>query len=488
MFGACPIKALPSNSRSIAAFQAIMTEPLAKDGLIRLYKSEDKIYARSIQGRYARLRWLNVWVTQLVFYLTPWLTWGGRQVVLFDLEARRFYIFGLVLYPQDFIYLATLLIICALSLFLVTAVAGRVWCGYGCPQTVYTEIFMAIERFVEGDRHKRQRLDCEPWSIQKLGRKAGKHGLWVVLALWTGLTFVGYFTPVRELASSAVAFSLGPWQTFWMLFYAFATYGNAGFMREQVCKYMCPYARFQSAMFDKDTLIVTYDQARGEPRGARGRGVDTKNAGLGDCIDCSLCVQVCPTGIDIRNGLQYECIGCAACVDACNIVMDKLHYPQGLVRYSTQQAMAQKWSPQQVLQRLRRPRILVYSSIWLVICSLWLTSLAMRQPYKVDVVRDRGTLARLLPGGVLENVYRVQIMNAAGSKQTFSFAAEGLQGLKIASETKIEVAAAQSRWLVLRLDIPYGSQSTGSHPIQLKIQSDLDDRPLIEKTVFYVPR
>ncbi len=465
-----------------------MTEPLAKDGLIRLYKSEDKIYARSIQGRYARLRWLNVWVTQLVFYLTPWLTWGGRQAVLFDLEARRFYIFDLVLYPQDFIYLATLLIICALSLFLVTAVAGRVWCGYGCPQTVYTEIFMAIERFVEGDRQKRQRLDAEPWSIQKLGRKAGKHGLWVVLALWTGLTFVGYFTPVRELASSTLAFSLGPWQTFWMLFYAFATYGNAGFMREQVCKYMCPYARFQSAMFDKDTLIVTYDQDRGEPRGARGRGVDAKASGLGDCIDCSLCVQVCPTGIDIRNGLQYECIGCAACVDACNIVMDKLHYPRGLVRYSTQQAMTQKWSPQQVLQRLRRPRIVVYSSIWLVICALWLTSLAMRQPYKVDVVRDRGTLARVLPGGVLENVYRVQIMNAAGSNQSFSLVAEGLQDLKIASETKIEVAAAQSRWVVLRLDIPYGSQQPGSHPIQLKIQSDLDGRSLIEKTVFYVPR
>jgi cytochrome c oxidase accessory protein FixG len=465
-----------------------VADPFAREAYISLFKSEDKIYARSIQGRYASLRWLNVWITQLVFYVTPWLMWGERQAVLFDLEARRFYIFGLVLYPQDFIYLAALLIICALSLFLVTAIAGRVWCGYGCPQTVYTEIFMAIERLIEGDRQKRQRRDTEGWSLIKLGRKGTKHGIWILLSLWTGYTFIGYFTSIRELAAATTALGLGPWQIFWMLFYAIATYGNAGFLREQVCKYMCPYARFQSAMFDQDTLIVTYDRERGEPRGARGRSTDSKKSGLGDCIDCTLCVQVCPTGIDIRNGLQYECIGCAACIDACNIVMDKLQYPRGLVRYSTQQSMANKWDVTQIFKRLRRPRILVYAGAWLLICLLWLGALATRQPFKVDIVRDRGTLARVLPGGLLENVYRVQIMNASDIPQVFTIEPKGLGGLRLASESKIEVPAAQSRWVALRLDIPYGSEKGGSHPIELRIHSDIDGRILREKTVFYVPR
>jgi cytochrome c oxidase accessory protein FixG len=458
------------------------------DGYISLFKSEEKIYARSVKGLFANLRWLTVWITQLVFYVSPWLMWGERQAILFDLESRRFYILGLVLYPQDFIFLATLLIICALSLFLVTAVAGRVWCGYGCPQTVYTEIFMAIERFVEGDRGKRQRLDAQPWSVSKVARKSGKHVLWLAVAFWTGYTFVGYFTPIRELAVGLIHWELGPWQWFWMLFYAFATYGNAGFMREQVCKYMCPYARFQSAMFDKDTLIVSYDEARGETRGARSRGADAAKLGLGDCIDCSLCVQVCPTGIDIRKGLQYECIGCAACVDACDVVMDKLNYPRGLIRYTTQNALVNRWSPQQVWQRLRRPRILAYLAVWVTVCSLWVVALGMRQDFKVDVVRDRGVLARVMPGGLLENVYRVQIMNASDSAQKFTIVPKGLDGITIAGNAAIEVEAAQSKWVVLRIDIPYGSQKPGSHPIELEIQSAHDARKLVEKTVFYVPR
>lgn len=465
-----------------------IAEPLGRDGYISLFKSEDKIYARSVQGRYAKLRLAMVFITQMVFYLSPWLVWGERQAILFDLEARRFYILGLVLYPQDFIYLATLLIICALSLFLVTAVAGRLWCGYACPQTVYTEVFMAIERFIEGDRQKRKKLDAQDWSIYKFFRKAAKHGLWLSVALWTGFTFVGYFTPIRELAVATFSMKLGPWELFWMLFYGFATYGNAGFMREQVCKYMCPYARFQSAMFDKDTLIISYDQARGEPRGSRARGVDPKTSGLGDCIDCTLCVQVCPTGIDIRKGLQYECISCAACIDACNVVMDKLKYSRGLIRHTTEQGLTKNWSAAHIRRRLFRPRILIYGSVWLVICSLWILSIGMRQPFKVDIVRDRGVLARVMPGGLLENVYRVQIMNASDSAQRFLLSAHGLDGLKIAGETKFDVPAAQARWLALRLDIPYASHASGSHPITLHIQSDLDGKTLVEKTVFYVPR
>ena len=300
-----------------------------------LYEVRKEIYARAVSGWFARWRWALVFLTQLVYYGGPWLIWNGRQAVLFDLVARKFYIFGIVFWPQDFIYLTGLLVVSALSLFLFTAVAGRLWCGYACPQTVYTEIFMWIERKVEGDRSARMRLDQAPMSARKLALKATKHGLWILLSLWTGFTFVGYFTPIHQLgaevgalfasAARASAPTLGAWEIFWVLFYGFATYGNAGWMREQVCKYMCPYARFQSAMFDPDTLVITYDRGRGEPRGPRVRKLEPKSLGLGHCVDCDICVQVCPTGIDIRNGLQYECIGCAACIDGCNQVMARMH-------------------------------------------------------------------------------------------------------------------------------------------------------------------
>ncbi|MEQ1658211.1 MAG: cytochrome c oxidase accessory protein CcoG, partial [Hylemonella sp.] len=307
--------------------------------MVSLYQAQQKIYPRSVSGLFSRWRWVFVWLTQLVFYGLPWLEWGQRQAVLFDLGARRFYIFGLVLYPQDFIYLTGLLVISALALFLFTAVAGRLWCGYACPQTVYTEIFLWIEHRIEGDRSARMRLDAGPWSLNKITRKGGKHLAWLAVALWTGYTFVGYFTPIKELGLEFIQWRMSSWEVFWVIFYGFATYGNAGFMREQVCKYMCPYARFQSAMFDKDTLIVTYDTERGEPRGARSRKADPAALKLGACVDCSLCVQVCPTGIDIRKGLQYECIGCGACADVCDTVMDKMGYARGLVKYSTQNAI-----------------------------------------------------------------------------------------------------------------------------------------------------
>jgi cytochrome c oxidase accessory protein FixG len=240
----------------------------------QLYRSEDKIYPREIRGRFATLRKLAMFLLLGMFYVGPWLTWGGRQAVLFDLPARKFYVFGMTLWPQDFIYLALLLIILAVSLFFFTALAGRLWCGFACPQTVWTEAFTWIERLIEGDRARRIKLDQAPWTLDKLWRKSLKQLLWITLALYTGFTFVAYFVDVRVLATSLVTLSAGPWETFWVLFYGFATYGNAGYMREQVCKYMCPYARFQGAMFDKDTLIITYDEERGEPRGARRRGAD----------------------------------------------------------------------------------------------------------------------------------------------------------------------------------------------------------------------
>ncbi|GKS88892.1 cytochrome c oxidase accessory protein CcoG [Acidovorax sp. SUPP2539] len=455
--------------------------------MVSLYEAQKKIYPRSIRGVFARWRWAMVALTQLVFYALPWLQWGERQMVLFDLGARRFYLFGLVLYPQDFIYLTGLLIVSAMSLFLFTAVAGRLWCGFACPQTVYTEIFMWIEHRVEGDRSARLRLDAGGWTFEKVRKKALKQFLWIAVALWTGFTFVGYFVPIRQLSGELMAMQ-GVWQIFWVLFYGFATYGNAGFMREQVCKYMCPYARFQSAMFDRDTLIVTYDDARGEPRGPRTKTVDYKARGLGDCIDCTLCVQVCPVGIDIRNGLQYECIGCGLCVDACNTVMDKMHYPRGLIRFSTQNGVAARWGRAQMLRRVLRPRVLVYSAVLVALCVGLLSSLVLRTPLKVDVVRDRAALSRIVAGGQLENIYRLQIMNATESGQRYRIGASGLQGLRVASDAEVEIGAAESRWVAVRLQIPYGSAPPGSHAVQFDVQALGSGGHVAEKSVFLVPR
>jgi cytochrome c oxidase accessory protein FixG len=461
----------------------------ADDGvMVSLYEAKKKIYPRSVSGLFTRWRWVFVWLTQLVFYGLPWLEWGQRQAVLFDLGARRFYLFGLVLYPQDFIYLTGLLVISALALFLFTAVAGRLWCGYACPQTVYTEIFLWIEHKVEGDRSARMRLDAAPWSVQKFFRKFTKHLLWLALAGWTGFTFVGYFTPVHELLREFSQWRMSSWEVFWVIFYGFATYGNAGFMREQVCKYMCPYARFQSAMFDKDTLIVTYDEARGEPRGARSRKADPAELKLGACVDCTLCVQVCPTGIDIRKGLQYECIGCGACADVCDTVMDKLGYARGLVKYSTQNAIRNRWTRKETWKHVLRPRVLIYSTILLGICVAMMVSLSLRTPLKVDVVRDRGTLARIVAGGMIENVYRLQLMNATEVDQTYRITASGLPGLTVASESLMQVDATQSRWVAVRVQLPYDAAPAGSHTIHFEIAAQDAPHRVHEKSVFLVPR
>ena len=467
--------------------------------LVSLYQSEAKIQMRSVSGWFAGWRWVLVWATQLLFYGLPWLQWSGRQAVLFDLGARRFYIFNLVLYPQDVIYLAGLLIIAALALFLFTAVAGRLWCGFACPQTVYTEIFMWVERRFEGDRQARIRLDAAPWSARKLLRRGGKQAAWLAIGLWTGFTFVAYFSPARTLLADAMALSLGPWETFWSLFYGFATYGNAGYMREQVCKYMCPYARFQSAMFDKDTLIISYDTERGEPRGSRSRKADPAKLGLGSCIACGLCVQVCPTGIDIRQGLQYECIGCAACIDVCDGVMDKMQYPRGLIRYDTQNGLAQHLSRSQRLARIFRPQVLVYTTILGGVLLALLASLVMRSPFKVDGVRDRAALARLVDDGQIENIYRLQVMNATESPQRYRLAVAGLAGLTMAAVPTVELAAAEARWVTVAVRLPPASArqlGPGAHAMHFEISllgtdgAGRETAPvtLSEKSTFVVPR
>jgi cytochrome c oxidase accessory protein FixG len=420
---------------------------------LSLYEVRRKIYPRAVRGWFAAWRWALVWATQLAFYGGAWLTWNERQAVLFDIAHRKFYIFGLVFWPQDIIYLAVLLIVSALSLFLFTAIAGRLWCGYACPQTVYTEIFMWIERLIEGDRNARMKLDRQGLSKNKLTRKGAKHAAWIALSLWTGFTFVGYFTPIREL----LAFEFGPWEAFWVLFYGFATYGNAGWMREQVCKYMCPYARFQSAMFDKDTLIITYDQKRGEPRG--------KGDAKGDCVDCGICVQVCPTGIDIRKGLQYECIGCAACIDGCDQVMEKLGRPQKLIRYSTTHAMEGRPT------RVFRPRVLLYGALLAAIAAAGAASLYLRVPLKVDVIRDRAAIAREVEGGLIENVYRLQVMNTVEEARAYEVSVAGLPQIHIPGEATIGVPPASTQTFTFKVRVPAESAAPGTHPIAFRVRA-----------------
>jgi cytochrome c oxidase accessory protein FixG len=433
-----------------------------------LYERREKIYPRAVTGRFARWRWVMVWLTQLFFYGMPWLQWNGRQALLFDVTERRFYVLGLVLQPQDFIYLAALLVISALALFFFTAIAGRLWCGYSCPQTVYTEMFLWLERITEGDRSARMRLDSQPWGPAKLARKTGKQALWIGLSLLTGFTFVGYFSPIRELAPTLLDPALSPWLWFWVFFYGFATYGNAGFMREQVCKYMCPYARFQSALIDMDSLVIAYDSARGEPRGARSKKADPKEKGLGSCVDCTLCVQVCPTGIDIRHGLQNECIACAACIDVCDDVMDKMGYDRGLIRYTSGNAVAQGWGARQMLRRVWRPRVLIYGSLLAVLTGAWLWSLGHRHDVSAVLIKDRGALARTVGQGAVENTYRLQVTNSQEHPRRFHLAVEGLPGLRIDSETWLTVDAAASASVALRLVLP-GEQALQQQGQSLRV-------------------
>jgi len=448
----------------------------------------DKVYPRSVSGFFTNWRWGMVWLTQLVFYGLCWLPWHGRQAILFDIDTRKFYLFDLVLWPQDTIYLVFLLILCALALFLFTAVAGRLWCGYSCPQTVYTEIFLWMEKLVEGDRPQRMKLDKAPWTSRKIGLKVAKHSMWLVFSLWTGFTFVGYFMPIHDLAADLRNLTPGPWASFWVLFYALATYGNAGFLRDQMCRQICPYARFQFAMFDPDTLIITYDAKRGDPRGSRAKTTDKTAAGLGDCVDCGICVQVCPTGIDIRNGLQNECIGCAACIDACDQVMDKMHYPRGLIRYSTETALSNLGGRKEIISRALRPRVLIYTGIFLFLTLVMAWSLATRVPLKVNVIKDRSFLSREVEDEQIENVYRLQIMNTGEHTRTFTVTVSGIDGIRMADNAPITIAGGEIGAITTSVRVPTGAAKSGSSPISFAIRDPQDPTVAVEeKTKFWMP-
>ena len=464
-----------------------LTKPGNSPAPVSFYEKHKKVYIREVKGWWNNWRWILVLFTQVLFYGAPWLEWNGRQAVLLHLVERKFYLFGLVLWPQDVFYLALLLIVSAYALFLFTAIAGRLFCGYACPQTVYSEIFMWVENRIEGDRAARMKLDKGPMTARKFRLKAIKHAIWLLISLWTGFTLVAYFTPVSELLA-ALPFGFSGWELFWTFFYAGFCYMQAGFLREQVCKYMCPYARFQGVMFDPDTLVITYDPERGEPRGARKKGVDATATGAGDCVDCGLCVAVCPTGIDIRKGQQYECIGCGACIDVCDPVMDKVGLPRGLIRYTTENALEQHFSPKDVVAHILRPRIILYTTILLAIMAASTWSLATRVPLKVDVIRDRSILAREGDDGRIENVFNLKIMNTTEEPKRYALSVEGMAGIEIVGERIVEVGSAENHEVTVVVRVPPESGKTGANPIYFDIKAQNHDNIAVhEKASFLMP-
>ncbi len=456
---------------------------LSKDIEQSLYSKRKKIYPREVHGLFAALRTTGVVVLLGLYYIVPWLQWDGRQAVLFDLPERKFYIVNMVFWPQDFFYLALLLIVSALGLFFITALAGRVWCGYACPQTVWTEAFLWIERKIEGSRPKQIKLDKEPLSWRKIRIKGSKHFIWITFSLFTGLTFVGYFSPLRELTTDFVSFSTGPWETFWIYFYALATYGNAGWLREQVCMYMCPYARFQSAMFDQDTMIISFDPARGLPMGPRKKTVDKAAAGLGDCIDCTICVQVCPTGIDIRDGLQYQCIGCAACIDACDDVMDKMGYDPGLIRYTTENTLMGNHT------HVYRPRVIVYALLLLAVTVGAFYSIVTRSPIALDVIRDRNTLYRETNDGLIENVYNIKLLNMDKRDHRYILSAAGIPDLVLKKDTdELLVKSGEVIEIPVRVQVDAYNLKKRSSEIRFTLKAEgYDDLVVVEEARFLGP-
>ena len=419
----------------------------AKDDTIPLYKKREKIYVREIQGVFQKLRTWTLWALMLAYFGVAWISIDGQQLVYFDLPARQFHIFGITFWPQDFVLLSWALIICAFGLFTITNLAGRIWCGYTCPQSAWSFIYMWVEEKVEGTRSQRMKLDKEPMSGSKFSKKAVKHIIWLFIAFWTGLTFVGYFSPIRELVPELLTLGdVNGWAIFWMGFFTVATYVNAGWMREQVCIYMCPYARFQSVMYDSDTLAVSYDFNRGEPRG-KGSRKEAAASDKGDCVDCSMCVQVCPTGIDIRDGLQYQCIGCALCVDACDSIMEKINKPKGLIRYTTENELAGG------KLHVFRSRFFGYSFALITMMTLLAYAVFSRTPFELDIERDRGRLYQVTVNDTITNAYTLKLMNMSNEPHEYLISVEGLNGVNIIGKTDWALDVNQLKEVTLNLEI-----------------------------------
>ncbi len=434
---------------------------------VKAKSSDTLIHTRSFTGLFRTLRVLGAGFLFLAFFGTVWLNWGGRQAVLWDLAESKFHIFGATFWPQDFILLSALLIICAFGLFAITVFAGRVWCGYTCPQSSFTWLFMWCEKVTEGERNQRIKLQAAPWSLNKLARRSAKHTLWLGISVLTGLTFVGYFTPIRPLAAELLTWQMGGVSLFWVLFFTAATYLNAGWLREAVCMHMCPYARFQSVMFDKDTLTISYDAARGEHRGPRKREVKPADVGLGDCIDCQLCVQVCPTGIDIRDGLQMECIGCAACVDACDSIMDKMGYARGLVRYTSEHQL------QGGKTHLLRPRLIGYSAVLLVMIAALVVALVQRPMVSLDVTKDRG-MFRENSQGLIENIYSLKVINKTQQRQDYRLELVEAEGFQLQGKTGISLAPGEIVDVPVSVALLADKPASSSQTLRFKV-TDVDE-------------
>lgn len=402
---------------------------------INVVDHSSKIYVRKVTGLYQRIRTASLAALFGMFFGFVWIKVDGEPLIWFDLVERKFHLFTIVFWPQDFFLLALALIISAFGLFWITTLLGRIWCGYTCPQTAWTFVFMWLEEFFEGSRNARIKRDSKAWDSEKVARKAGKHGSWLLIAVLTGLTFVGYFYPIRELIADLVTLDANLGAVFWIGFFTVATYLNAGWVREKVCLHMCPYARFQSVMFNPSTSIIGYDVARGEPRGAkskRKKETAEPQAPKGDCVDCKLCVQVCPTGIDIRDGLQYECIGCALCIDACDEVMTKLDMPKGLIRYASEKEFetGKKTS-------MWDARSIGYGAMMTAAVAAFCYVLVARTPVEFGIERERGALYFETGRGMIENNYVIKVLNKQPTAER----------LRLVWEDKTLSTSGETEWL-----------------------------------------
>ncbi len=465
--------------RNIPVHVEVHTPEAAKNAN---YNPRDRIYVRAVKGLHQAIRRYMGFVFMGLFMLLPWLSYDGHQAILLNITEQKFNIFALTLWPQDFTILAWIFIIAAYGLFFITAFYGRVWCGYLCPQSVWTFIFIWFEEKIQGTRHQRMKLDTDPWSVSKFVKKAATHGCWLAFSLLTSLIFVGYFTPVDELFVSFFTLEAGFWAVTSVLFFTLCTYGNAGWMREIMCTHICPYARFQSAMFDKDTFTVTYDEKRGENRGPRGRkDKDYQAKGLGDCIDCNLCVQVCPTGIDIRNGLQYECINCGACIDACDDTMAKMGYPPGLISYTTEHSLNGK--PTRVL----RPKLLGYLLILLTVCAAFGWTLYSRVPLEMNIMRDRGALYRETNEGLVENTYTLSISNKSQRAIVIDISVASEVSFRWLGQQQVSLNGGETRSVPISLALDPYSTELRTLDITFTVQQhDAADVQLQQATKFFL--